>query len=427
MRWFIVFLLIANILLFFWVQQEALRPSSHSDIPPPEFGELRLLNEPPAPEVAPVPGPATAAVGEGASASDTQVEAAIPDTPAEVAVADTRVEPAVPDTPAETAPADTRVEPSVPEIPAEVAVADTQVDAAMLEVPVETAAADTQVEAAAPDIPADVAGVEQKVETPVAVVADAETEADVVPAAPMPAEDIPQTSDPAEAGRATEAVAVERAAEAEVPQVAVAQEDGPSPETEPPVAPPLPSPGGETMPVAQQKVAEPPVSEMTPEAAPVVATEPEPAVPAVCARVGPFEPADADELLQKLPVNFELLSDSSEDQTVDDGYYVLIPTLPDRATGLSRLKELKEAGFEDTWLFRRGAYRNAISLGLFRREGFAKRHAAKVAAKGFDVEVRLRRTSAERRWLQLKYAGEGDMQGALPLPDGVTLALQVCP
>ena len=111
MRWFIVFLLIANILLFFWVQQEALRPSSHTDIPPPEIGELRLLNEPPTPEVTALQGPVTAADDVAAVTTEPQGEAATPDTRAEAAVADTQVEAAVPETPAEAAATDTLVDP----------------------------------------------------------------------------------------------------------------------------------------------------------------------------------------------------------------------------------------------------------------------------------------------------------------------------
>ena len=92
MRWFIVFLLIANILLFFWVQQDALRPASHGEIPPPEIGELRLLNEPPAPERPVATEPALAAEDGGAVANAIEDESAVPETTPEVAAADTRVE-----------------------------------------------------------------------------------------------------------------------------------------------------------------------------------------------------------------------------------------------------------------------------------------------------------------------------------------------
>ena len=62
MRWFVVFLLIANIVLFFWVQQDALNGLRQAEIPPPDIGRLRLLNEPeqraePEPEPVPEPEP----------------------------------------------------------------------------------------------------------------------------------------------------------------------------------------------------------------------------------------------------------------------------------------------------------------------------------------------------------------------------------
>ena len=160
---------------------------------------------------------------------------------------------------------------------------------------------------------------------------------------------------------------------------------------------------------------------------PSAVVETSPALPTVCARVGPFEPADADTLLQKLPSRIELLSDTSEETMINDGYYVLIPALPDRAAGLNKLQELEAAGFKDTWLFPRGQNRNAISLGLFRRKGGAERQASRVAAKGFEVEVRARTVTAERRWLQLRQVGGEDMRSTLSLPDGITLTLDGCP
>ncbi len=45
MRWFIVLLLVANVILFFWVEQESLNSSKYSSIPPPDVGRLRLLKE----------------------------------------------------------------------------------------------------------------------------------------------------------------------------------------------------------------------------------------------------------------------------------------------------------------------------------------------------------------------------------------------
>ena len=340
--------------------------------------------------------------------------------------ADTQAETVVAGSPAETVVADTPAETVVAGSPAETVVADTPAETVIADSPIEAVVAAPPVEVVLGDSPVDAVDADPGVEIPAAVVPDGGSAASMMPAEPVPAEALAETPDLAAPDSAPEGLNEEPTVEPEVSQTTATSEDRPATETVPAVEPPLPSPEVEVASVAQEEAAEPQVAEVTPEPSPVVAAEPEPPEPTVCARVGPFEPADADALLQKLPGNFELLSDNSEEQTVDDSYYVLIPALPDRATGLSKLKELKAAGFEDTWLFRRGAYENAISLGLFRRERSAKRHASKVADKGFDVEVRARTTTKERRWLQLKHAGD-DMQGAVPLPDGVTLTPQACP
>ena len=344
MRWFIVFLLIANILLFFWVQQEALRPSPQDEIPPPEIGELRLRSAPPAAEVALVAEP-------------------------EVQADDTVDVP--------------------PSLPVEPVVADVEV-----QVPV----------TATPDDEAQMAG---------------------GPGAPRPTGPPETPAVPADE-KVPEMVEAAPVVKPEVPPLAVQGDVGPPADSGLAVSSAAPIPQDEAAMVQEAPASSQP-TEAPAETPPAVVAEAEPTRPAYCARIGPFDPADADALLQGLPGRFELLSDTSEEQTIDDGYYVLIPALPDRATGLAKLEELKAAGFEDTWLFRRGAYRNAISLGLFRRQGGANRHAASVAAEGFEVEVRERTTTAEKRWLQLKQVGEGDMLSAVTLPDGVTLVQQDCP
>ena len=45
MRWFIVFLIVANVILFFWVQQESRPLPGEARLPPPDVGRLRLLSE----------------------------------------------------------------------------------------------------------------------------------------------------------------------------------------------------------------------------------------------------------------------------------------------------------------------------------------------------------------------------------------------
>lgn len=61
MRWFIVFLLVANVVLFFWVQQQLRPPPGMGELPPPEVGRLRLMSE--VPKVIEIDGVAQSSAG----------------------------------------------------------------------------------------------------------------------------------------------------------------------------------------------------------------------------------------------------------------------------------------------------------------------------------------------------------------------------
>ena len=105
------------------------------------------------------------------------------------------------------------------------------------------------------------------------------------------------------------------------------------------------------------------------------ARQPVAALAPACARVGPFPPSDADQLVSSLPPNIVLLSDVAEEYTSVERYYVIIPPLPSTAAGQKKMQELADAGVTDTWLFRTGEYRNGISLGFFSRKGGAQQRA----------------------------------------------------
>lgn len=321
MRWFVVFLLIANIVFFFWVQQDALRGMRQAEIPPPDIGRLRLLNEPAERPAAPVEVTAPkvdVAATEGAQLdSDDRVETPPVETPAPVALVEADPQPAQP--------------PAAPP-------------------------------AAATEI----------VEAGDAIEPEAPAVTDVVE--PSPAES--------------------PAADSDAPTVVQAE---------------TPASDSDDVMVAA-----------------VPADEPAPIEP-TCARVGPLVPSDADALLKRLPRQLTLISDTSEEVAVVDGYYVLIPALPDRAAGRAMLAKLSAAGFDDTWLFRRGELRNAISLGMFRRGGSAQRHADRVSNEGFNAVVQARTSPAERRWLQFKDDAGGELQGTLDLPSDVELTPLACP
>ena len=84
MRWFIVFLIVANVILFFWVQQESRPRPADVRLPPPDVGRLRLLTEMRSPPA-----------GEGAQSADRQVGESPDPGPAAQATASSEVEPAL--------------------------------------------------------------------------------------------------------------------------------------------------------------------------------------------------------------------------------------------------------------------------------------------------------------------------------------------
>ena len=309
MRWFIVFLLVANVILFFWVQQESRPRPADVRLPPPDVGRLRLLTE----------MQSSPARQEAQSAERPAGESPDPDLAAEATVS-SEVEPAL--------------------------------------VPVQI---DTSGEAAPEAVRSSEVGSSGD-----ARVAD------------------PAVPDRRAAAAEESAAVVDEAADD-------AGRDG-SPDVPTGV-------GGEL----------------------VAATAP------ACARVGPFPPADADQLVSSLPPNIVLLSDEAEEYTSVERYYVIIPPLPSTVAGQKKMQELADAGVTDTWLFRTGKYRNGISLGFFSRKGGAQQRAENVAKKGFNTEIKEQGSVHERRWLLLKNLDGDDPGQSLPLPADVRAEIQSCP
>jgi len=306
-RWFVVLLLLANIILFFWVQQQSKPAPGSVELPPPEIGRLRLL-------------------GEGAVAE---------------ADADVAAAPASPDT----LPVTQSDEPAMP---------------GAAEAAAQAGDPNSGTTDEAPDLAQ--AGAENRLPEPVA--------------------ELPSGAVP----------------------VATADATAEQTETPPVAAPPAEVPAG-------------PVDEATD-----AGTAP------LCLRVGPLAPGDADAVVAKLPRGLQLISDTSEEYAQVDGYFVLIPALPSVADAQQVLGDLAAAGIKDTWLFRGGELRNAISLGVYSNRGGAQRHADLVAKKGFaTAEVREKTSPAERRWLQLKGPAGAIQAPGLSLPQGASATPQVCP
>jgi hypothetical protein len=72
--------------------------------------------------------------------------------------------------------------------------------------------------------------------------------------------------------------------------------------------------------------------------------------------------------------------------------------------------------------------RNAISLGYFKRQASALRHAETVRELGFDAEVREKPVQAERLWLLVSYPATLDADDVTAVaPDGSVVEPADCP
>jgi len=335
-RWFIVFLIVANVILFFWVQQQSRPLPGAASLPPPDVGRLRLLSE---------------LEKEPASVDVDEPEPA-------------RVE-------------EMAVEPPLAAVP-------------------EDQSKPVDVEEALQSS-SDVGGYQAPSEISLP---ESEPTTDVQPVDVLSF--ITEVNQPL--GAESEEMVLETPTGIDEPVEQALKKSVETPVQEPELS----------------------VPELAVEAA-VVEPAAVDSVQTVCARVGPFEAADADKLTSGLPATVTLLSDVTEQYASVDRYYVLIPQLPSRAAGYQKLKELADAGITDTWLFPSGEYRNAISLGFFSREAGAKRHAANVAGKGFNTEVKEKTSVRERRWLLLMSNDGRDLGPSLSLPAGVAAEQQACP
>jgi cell division protein FtsN len=139
--------------------------------------------------------------------------------------------------------------------------------------------------------------------------------------------------------------------------------------------------------------------------------EPQPVLQ--CMRIGPLSKREeADKLslnLFALGLLPELHSEISNEQ---EGYWALVPPQKNRATAVSIVRQLREAGVTDLWRFTSGSLAHAISLGLFRNERRAEIRKRQIEKKGFDVEVRPRYHQKTRYWLGFVISGDSPVTEA---------------
>ncbi len=100
------------------------------------------------------------------------------------------------------------------------------------------------------------------------------------------------------------------------------------------------------------------------------------------------------------------------------GYWVMSPAQASYKQAKQKLKELKKAGISDLWLFPKGEYKNAISLGLYSRFSNAEAAQKRALKKGVTTEVITRYVKIEQYWLEFQSAEQ------TPVAEESRLALQ---
>ncbi|WP_456412082.1 hypothetical protein [Thiolapillus sp.] len=120
-----------------------------------------------------------------------------------------------------------------------------------------------------------------------------------------------------------------------------------------------------------------------------------------CGELGPIRSRNMAEgyrriLSQNEAANVQVEARAGRETT---GYWAMIPALPDAASAEAMLKRLQAAGLEDLWLIRNGELENAISLGLYTEERYAKRHADNVRNMGFEPIVMPKQRKTRVYWV----------------------------
>jgi hypothetical protein len=135
----------------------------------------------------------------------------------------------------------------------------------------------------------------------------------------------------------------------------------------------------------------------------VAQPEPDPLPELVCWEFGNYPgESQANTAAGALPLGLERVDVVKGEALKVTGYYVLIPAADNLKTAEDTLARLKENQIRDTWLFRSGPLKNAVSLGLFSQRNNAERLADKVRKRGFEVILKEKGTKKEVYRLQVR-------------------------
>jgi hypothetical protein len=90
-----------------------------------------------------------------------------------------------------------------------------------------------------------------------------------------------------------------------------------------------------------------------------------------------------------------------ETEEVVLGHWVFLPSFPSWQDARKKVAELEEKGIKDIFILGRGEMKNAVSLGLFKKQESADRRLAQLKKIGITPHVETQQTNKEYVWLDI--------------------------
>lgn len=153
-------------------------------------------------------------------------------------------------------------------------------------------------------------------------------------------------------------------------------------------------------------------------------------IPIYCGELGPFPSRNmAEGFRRKLaPGRGKQVRVESRWGKAAVGYWVMIPPLATADEAEAMLQRLRQAGFKDLWLMRKGAFTNSISMGLYTEKRYAKRHGEAIRRKGFKTRIVPKKKNERLFWVVFSGIQENFLRALEngTLPQGVALHKKVC-
>jgi len=122
-----------------------------------------------------------------------------------------------------------------------------------------------------------------------------------------------------------------------------------------------------------------------------------------CQTIGPLKNApEADGVMAAIAGQATQIGVREVNQASADEYLILSPPQPSMQEAQLLTEQMKTAGFEDFYIFRRGPHKGRVSLGLYRDKVIAEEKRTWLANIGFESELVPRRKAQSRFWLDVE-------------------------